>query len=256
MIQRDFGKTENMENRTALLRRIRALAAKTVNNGCTESEALAAAALLARLVDKYGFTPADLNEPMEELTEARIKADRTAKGNYHFAVSIAEFCDCKVFIAACRFGRDKEFVFFGHETDVLMCRYMMDLLGTANESGFKAFMAEKKAAAGDRKISRKEQNADRRGFDYGMAGRIKARLKDMKAARNESVDEETGKAGGALVVVKNAAVNAEYAKRYTLKAAKKHNQNANLGAYNAGQAHGDRVAINPGVGGSAQLMLS
>ncbi|HTS09631.1 MAG TPA: DUF2786 domain-containing protein [Candidatus Eisenbacteria bacterium] len=244
-----------MENRTALLRRIRALAAKTMDNGCTEQEALAAASLLARLVDKYGFTPADLDDPMEPLTEATIDVNRTMSGNQHFALSIAKFCDCKVFYRAAKFGKEKEIVFFGHETDVLMCRYMMDLLGTANESGFKAFISEKKAAADGRKITRKEVNADRRGFDWGMASRIKARLEAMKADRNGAVDESTGKAGAALVVVKNAAVEAEYAKRYKISTKTALVRRANLDAYNAGQVHGDRVAINPGVNGGAQLAL-
>ena len=244
-----------MENRTALLRRIRALAAKTVASGCTEAEALAAASLLARLVDKYGFTPADLDEPLEALTEASMDVKRTMQGNHHFAVSIAKFCDCKVFYRAAKFGREKEIVFFGHETDVLMCRYMMDLLGVANKSGFKAFMADKKAAA-ERKIARKELNADRRGFDWGMASRISARLEAMKTARNVAVDETTGKAGGALVLVKNAAVEAEYSKRYNIRTKSAPARRANANAYTAGQAHGDRVAINPGVGGAGQLMLA
>src|SRR5208282_2593220 len=123
------------------LRRIRALSAKTVASGCTEAEALAAASLLARLIDKYGFTPADLDDPLEALTEASMAASRTARGNHFFAVAIAAFCDCKVFVRVAKFGRDKEVVFFGHETDVLMCKYMMALLGTANESGWREFVA-------------------------------------------------------------------------------------------------------------------
>jgi len=244
-----------MENRTALLRRIRALATKTVAAGCTEAEALSAATLLARLVDKYGFTPADLDEPLEALTEASMAVKRSMSGNQHFALAIAKFCDCKAFYRAAKYGREKEMVFFGHETDVLMCRYMMDLLGTANETGFKAFMAEKKAAAG-RKIGCKESNADRRGFDWGMSSRITARLEAMKAARNVAVDETTGKAGGALVVVKNAAVESEYAKRYNVRTKRGPARHANAAAYTAGQAHGDRVAINSGVGGANQLRLA
>lgn len=43
-------------NRDAISRRIRALRAKTVENGCTEAEALAAAELLADLLAKYNMT--------------------------------------------------------------------------------------------------------------------------------------------------------------------------------------------------------
>ena len=80
----------------------------------------------------------------------------------------------------------------------------------------------------------------------------------MKAARNTTVDEDLGKAGGALVLVKNAAVTEEFAKRYRTQPARKTKTayEAYSSAYGAGQASGKSVAINPGVGAHSSRMLS
>lgn len=245
-----------MENKTAILRRIRALAAKTVANGCTESEALAAAALFAKLVDKYGFTAADMSDPMEVLTEATVAANKQTKGRDWFALSIAEYCDCRVFRRS-KLDETKELVFFGTEADSLMCQYLMDVLGRANETGFKRFLMEEKLAAGAGfKKTTKQRNDDRRAFDIGMSHRVKDRLQEMKRARNATVDESTGKTGGALVVVKNAAVTEEFAKRYQVKANNRRTKYNAGSAYAAGQAHGSSVAINRGVSGGSQLRLA
>jgi Protein of unknown function (DUF2786) len=245
------------ENKTAILRRIRALAAKTVENGCTEEEAFSAAALLAKLVDKYGFTPADIDEPLEKLTESVIRTGQ-ARAKEWFAVNVAAYCDCEVFMRRLDTNK-KELVFFGLETDVLMCNYIMAILERANETGFKAYLMQQKLeAAHGHKKSTKEIYHDRKAFDAGMANRVNARLKEMKSARNATVDETTGKSGGALVLVKNAAVTEEFAKRYRTKTASKRGTrvNHNGGAYAAGQQHGNSVAINRGVGATSHARLA
>lgn len=246
-----------MENKTAILRRIRALAAKTVENGCTEDEAFSAAALLAKLVDKYGFTPDDMNEPAEKLTEAKVKTGSN-KAKEWFALAVARYCDCEVFLRSVSTSK-KELVFFGLETDILMCEYIMAILERANDSGFKSYlMTEKLNASYGVKKSTKEVYHDRKSFDAGMASRVNARLKAMKAERSATVDESTGKTGGALVIVKNAAVTQEFATRYgRMKAGKarakiSHNGNA----YASGQRQGDSVAFNRGVGANAQMRLA
>jgi hypothetical protein len=250
-------KDRNMENKTAILRRIRALAAKTVENGCTEEEAFSAASLLAKLVDKYGFTPNDLNEPAEQLTEAKIRTNSAAKAKEWFAMAVAEFCDCKVFLRKIDTNKS-ELIFFGLETDVLMCEYVMSILERANETGFKAYLVQEKLQASfGVKKTQKEIYHDRKSFDHGMAVRVNARLKEMKATRNATVDETSGKSGGALVVVKNATVTQEFAKRYNTKTRKSRTRVRHNGdAYAAGERQGNSVSINRGVGATSQMRLA
>ena len=232
--------------REDILRRIRALAAKTVKNGCTEAEALAAAAVMAKLVDRYGFTQADIDAPLEELTEMTIRATRTANGHELFAVAVSEYCDCKVF----RRERDMggyELVFFGTEPDTLMCGYLMALLGTANKAGLKSYMA---AFPG---LDAKRKRLVTRSFDAGMASRIRDRLREMKAARNK--EGENGQTGGALVAVKDARVTEEFAKRYRTRKRANRSRTCHLGAYSAGAEAGARVSINPGAGATGSRSM-
>ena len=66
--------------RSALLDKISALLAKTQHNGCTEAEALAAAELAQKLMDKYGLSPAELQEISSpaECVRSRCYTDRQA----------------------------------------------------------------------------------------------------------------------------------------------------------------------------------
>jgi hypothetical protein len=245
-----------MENRETLLRRIRALAAKTVANGCTEAEAFSAAELLARLVDKYGFTPADLGAPAERLTDETVQAEKRSSGNEQYAGAVAKYCDCEVFRRDAP-GGGKEFVFFGTEPDALMCRYIMALLGTASNSGFRAYMvaAMTDAPYAGFRADRQAMAADRKAYDVGFCERIRVRLAEMKRARNAEVDKGTGRTGGALVAVKNALVTEEYAKRYKTKARRNGSFSYKSGAaYAASQRTGASVAINPGVGAGGRAL--
>jgi hypothetical protein len=239
-----------------LLRRIRALAAKTVDNGCTEAEAMSAAALLAKLVDRYGFTAADLSEPMEKVTQASVAQGRDGKTRGWFALDVAKFCDCKLWR---RDGAEgKEFVFLGMETDVLMAQYLLALLETAARNGFLEFQKQEKlnAVYGFKK-NRKAVMIERDNFGLGMSRRVDARLTEMKLARTAHVDPESGKSGGALVVVKNKMVTEAFAAlNMRLKKARRGSFTGNAAAYGAGEAHGNRVAISPGVGGRSQLAIA
>lgn len=60
----------NTENRRAAAARIRALLMKTVDNGCTEEEAMAAAAKAGELMDRYGL----------ESSEVEIRAEKCTTG--------------------------------------------------------------------------------------------------------------------------------------------------------------------------------
>lgn len=68
-------------NRDAISRRIRALRAKTVENGCTEAEALAAAQLLADALSPWGaVSPARRLVALGRLTWVTHVAGRAPTG--------------------------------------------------------------------------------------------------------------------------------------------------------------------------------
>ncbi len=116
-------------NREAAANLIRALLSKTVANGCTESEALAAAAKAGDLMDRYALALSDLELQAERCgarraTEKRHDVDR-------IAASIARFCNCKSWTESGRI------VFFGMAHDVEAASYITDLCRSAMDAAFR-----------------------------------------------------------------------------------------------------------------------
>lgn len=240
--------------REALLARIRALQQKTTANGCTEAEALAAAALVAKLLDRYGFSRSDLEIKLEPIIEMGcLGPNGKPIGELVYTVlAIAAYYDCKCWqqetlvrdprnpqVAKIRKG----VVYFGKDSDVACCIYLTHLCYTALQSGWKDYLANVK-------LPGTKNNPQRRDFMRGMAVRLAERLREMKAARNAEHDPASGRTGNALVVVKNALVEEEFAARWGGKvdAEGKMSRWKVSQATLYGEAAANKVAINPGVG--------
>lgn len=81
-----------------MLNKIRALLAKTIENGCSEAEALAALGKAQAMRDAYAVTEAELNLTKEEKAILRreppgTKDPHRIKWNLIWAVS--KFCNCE-----------------------------------------------------------------------------------------------------------------------------------------------------------------
>ena len=77
--------------------RIEGLRAKTIDNGCTEGEALAAAAKVAELLDRYNLSLTDVelrDAPCERRAYETHRKKRIPLDDCIGA--IADFCDCRV----------------------------------------------------------------------------------------------------------------------------------------------------------------
>src|SRR5204863_6761344 len=77
--------------------RIQGLRAKTIANGCTEGEALAAAAKVAELLDRYDLSLTDVelrDAPCERRAYETHRKKRIPLDDCIGA--IADFCDCRV----------------------------------------------------------------------------------------------------------------------------------------------------------------
>lgn len=243
-------------NREDLLRRIKALQSKTTAAGCTEAEAMAAAALVARLVDRYGFSNADLNAPEKvPVTEdTYLGPDKTLGRIFFLSGTVASYCDCKAWstVEYHNGKRCEVLKFFGQEADVAMAIYLMHLL---RSSMFSCWVDYRPSRPQHIKLTHA-----RRTFEAGWMRRVHERLVQMKAARNGFRDEHSGKTGRDLVLVKNAVVTEAFAKRAAelrMRTSTRSGPKArSADVYAAGRAAGDKVQINPGVAGSAVKRLS
>ncbi len=101
----DLGVTLSQTTELARVKaRIKALAEKTVANGCTEAEALSAAEMVGRLLEQYAVSMDEIEVRASRCVQAEVPLGGQRRRPIDGCVpAIARFCDCKVWLArACQ----------------------------------------------------------------------------------------------------------------------------------------------------------
>jgi hypothetical protein len=112
------------EDLARVVQRIQALRAKTVDQGCTEQEALASANKVAELLDRYGLSLSEIEFRRQTCEGFGIDTGRRRRGVFDACVpSIAAFCDCKVWGETTPAGSLRH-VFFGLPADVEAAHFL------------------------------------------------------------------------------------------------------------------------------------
>jgi hypothetical protein len=216
------------------------LRAKTVANGCTEGEALAAAAKVAELLDRYELSLGDV-EIREATCERRVYETRNRKRIPldDCVGAIADFCDCRVWREKDAAGRVR-YVFFGLPADIEAAHYLAELIDTA----VRTELGRYKTSAEYRQFRHQERHFANASFALGMVGSIADKLEAMKAERDE-VKNSTGRS---VVVLKAAVVDTELEKLdLALRTVERPRRLIAPEAYDAGDAAGTAFAINPAI---------
>ena len=122
-----------MSQTTELVRvkaRIRALAEKTVSNGCTEAEAMAAAEMVGRLLERYALSMQEIDVRQEVCVQVEVPVGGKQRRPIDGCVTaIARFCDCKVWIS--QDTGKPTYVFFGFEADAALAGYLFHVIDRA-----------------------------------------------------------------------------------------------------------------------------
>lgn len=221
-----------------LKNRLQALRAKTVSNGCTEEEALAAAAKVAELLDRHDLSLSDLEIREEQCEQSAISTNRKQRQPISACVpAIAEYCDCKVWREKDADGRIR-YVFFGLRPSIEMAHYVYDVIAVTMQNAWEQY------ARNQRFI---RYGHDEKGsFLFGMAVSIADKLISMKSERDEAIRISSGRD---LVVIRHAVVDSEFAKLdLNLRRGRASGKKVAAGAFEAGQAAGQNITIHPGVG--------
>jgi len=131
------------DKRADLIAKIKALKAKTTENGCTVAEAMAASDAAARLMRKHQLEDDDL----EGVNSERYGAIKRPVGTFtkagHVRKHETTFLLARIARAygVLEYGDGAEQVFFGEETAVRAAWYMVDLFREASESSLKTHIA-------------------------------------------------------------------------------------------------------------------
>jgi hypothetical protein len=184
--------------------RIQALRAKTIDNGCTEGEALAAAAKVAELLDRYELSLTDV-EIRETQCEERVYETHFKKRIPidECIGAIAAFCDSRVWREKKAEG-EARYVFFGLPADVEVAHYLTELI----DGAVRAELGRYKVSAEYKRFRHQDRHLANASFAMGMCASIADRLVVMKAERDGMIRSS----GRGLVVLKAAVVDAELEK--------------------------------------------
>jgi hypothetical protein len=218
--------------------RLQALRAKTITNGCTEEEALAAAAKVAELLDQHDLSISDLEIREEQCERSVIETRRKQRQPISACVpAIAEYCDCKVWLEKDESGI--RYIFFGLRPSIEMAHYVYDVVTSAMQGGWELYVKSQRVI--------RHRRDEKGSFQFGMAVSIAEKLMAMKADRDEANRRSSGRD---LVVVRHAIVDAEYEKlNLNLRRGRASGKKVEASAFQAGQAAGESLALRPGVRG-------
>jgi hypothetical protein len=227
--------------------RIKALTEKTVSNGCTEAEAMAAAEMVGRLLERYALTMEEVDVRDAACVQVSIPIGGQRRRPIDGCVTaIARFCDCKVWLAKEESG--PSYIFFGFEADASLAAYLFSLIDHAIRNELAAFRAKTRLKGPDLR-------AASTSFQQGMTVRIAARLDEMLRARDASVIRQRA-TGSALMLVKQSVVDDAFAKTdiRLVTTAPRAKIPVN-GAFRHGLEAGDRVNLNRPVTGRSRDLI-
>ena len=98
-----MGSSITLSQTTELTRvkaRIKALAEKTVSNGCTEAEAMAAAEMVGRLLERYALSMEGIDTREAHCVRVVVPiGGRQRRPIDGLTRRFARFCDCKMWIS-------------------------------------------------------------------------------------------------------------------------------------------------------------
>ncbi|HEV2675526.1 MAG TPA: DUF2786 domain-containing protein [Aliidongia sp.] len=231
------GRRYTADDLAGLKAKIRALRSRTLDRGCSEAEAVAAAAKAAELMHGAGLTDELVDRPPfaeVELPMAAVRMKRPWSGLF---VSIASVCTVQVWHGYAQGG---SLVIFGFEPDVLIAEYLVEMLSRCVETERANFRLTD--AYRRRRVARTRKQA----VDAFLAGFIAALANKVRMlASDASVDEHQAK---------RAAVETEVARRDIQLRAKRQTKARDLSrheAFGSGYAAGRAVPIHSGVGAEA-----
>ena len=235
-----------------ILQRMRVFQNRTVENGCSESEAMIAAQKLSELQGKYNLTLTEL-----DIEEMSFKAQNVSLGKkvrhpvYSALFGLQDFCGVKMVISGTRLE------IFGEPHKIENASYMVELIRITMDAEYARYKASWEYDDAKMRYHPRRIRAD---FMNAMAYRISGRLLKMaKQERSEAQAQAQTSTGTSLVVIANQKLVAAFRKRHPRLGSASSRQMTNSSAASAGRSAGDRTSLHRGVGsgsGGGTLRLS
>jgi len=240
--------------------KIKALADKTVANGCTEEEALAAMAGVGRLLSQYNLSMDEIDVRQAKCKTIYINNDRKKRHPIDgCVVALADFVGAKTWFSSQwakvdnKYQKTTAYAFFAQEQDCELVEYLFRVIRTAIDTEAKKFRASKDYELMSITADCDEDNyaigGKRRSayvsFQRGMAYRISERLHEMKQQNDAEMEAVRASTGRALMVLKGQLVEEEWEKEGIKLSSNYYVARVrDTSAYQRGRAAGDKVNLN------------
>lgn len=228
------------ESRKRMLDKVRAIMAKTMDNGCTESEAMTALEKARELMAAYDIAEHELGNTVEHESATIHKTDKNDPYMIKrwLAVPVGKFTRCKAWNGS---SNGYGIGLCGLESDVIFADWLLDTLQRFVMRELKNHLAERRANG------LKCPRIVSKSFVIGCAKRIGERLKELTPI------EPVGKG---LIVSRNALIEAAMkAVGIHLKASHSRRVNMDQGAFGAGSNAGNGARFDRPVSAGGNLML-
>jgi hypothetical protein len=225
-----------MNERQKILDRVRALLSKTVDNGCTEAEAMAALAKAQEMMAAHNVHDAELQM---QRASAGIAGSASANDPHlvrqYLGMSVGTFCNCRVWSS-----QSTGVTFCGVDGDETFAVWLLDTLAAFVHRELKAF--RKTLPKGNARLTRMHT----KGFVIGCCRRISDKLNELARANAPA-------SGAGLVVCRNALIDEKLADMHFTS--RQRRVSYAQSAYAAGHEAGASASFNRPVNGGKGVAL-
>lgn len=170
-------------------KKIKALLSKTVENGCSESEALSSAKKAQELLNKHGLSMSEIEYRASDFETLEINTNKKSRDYmYRLINSISYFTDCYSYYNHGKYSTLK-YIFFGEKTSTEVANFMFDLLKNSIEFETNNY---KNSEEFEELQSYYSTRTILNSFRTGMAIRLAERLREIKSQKDsENVDNKS-----------------------------------------------------------------
>jgi hypothetical protein len=240
--------TSQISERDRVKLKIKALTEKTVDNGCTEQEAVAAMQGVGRLLAQYNLSMDELDVRQSTYKTIFIDINRQRRHPIDGCViALAKLISAKTWFHKNR-GSNGNYAFFGDAVDLELIEYLFKVIHSAMETESKRF--KNSVEYKECPVSRKTAYVS---FQKAMAWRVSQRLSEIKRENDIAMKQKV--TGTALVVLKDQLIKEEFSAwsdkmGYKLTTVYRVQTPIYGKAYEKGLAAGDRVNLSRPLGGN------
>lgn len=232
------------DSRKKMLERVRAILSKTMHNGCTEGEAMAALQKARELMATYDISESELDRTADQETATIHKYEKADPHGVRkgLSMSVARFTRCQGWVGTnVGYGT----AFCGLESDVIFATWLLDTLREFVLRELKNHQAQRRdqGLCNPRIISA--------SFVLGCVSRIAERLRELTP-----MDPIVVGNGTALVLSRNALIARAMANAgISLRQPRARSRYVDSDAMNAGSASGGNARFDRPVGSGGTLLL-